>query len=45
MHDGLTFALQEAIQRHANQGAAARRGYLALSQAEQNQVLAFLNSL
>ena len=45
MHDGLTFTLQAAIQRHAVQASLARRTYLALSAGEQAQVLAFLNSL
>ena len=45
MHDGLTFTLQEAIQRHIVQAGASRRAYLALSATEQAQLLAFLNSL
>ena len=45
MHDGLTFTLQEAIQRHTVQAGFARRIYLALSAGEQAQPLAFLNSL
>ena len=45
MHDGLSFTLQEAIQRHAGQAAGVRTRYNALSEAERNQVLAFLNSL
>lgn len=45
MHDGLTFTYQAAIARHTVQADAARRAYLALSAAEQNQMLAFLHSL
>jgi len=45
MHDGLSFTKQEAIGRHANQAAAAKSAYDALSQAQKDQVLAFLDSL
>jgi CxxC motif-containing protein (DUF1111 family) len=45
MHDGKSFTLQEAIQRHAGQAAGVRTRYNALSEAERNQLLAFLNSL
>ena len=45
MHDGLSFTKQEAIARHANQASAARTAYDALSTAQKNQVLAFLDSL
>jgi CxxC motif-containing protein (DUF1111 family) len=45
MHDGLSFTKQEAISRHANQGTAAKNAYNALSQAQKDQVLAFLDSL
>lgn len=45
MHDGLTFTLQEAIQRHGRQAAGVRSRYNALSNAEKEQLLAFLNSL
>ncbi|HTP38504.1 MAG TPA: di-heme oxidoredictase family protein [Steroidobacteraceae bacterium] len=45
MHDGLTFTYQAAIARHTVQADTARRAYLALSAAEQNQLLAFLQSL
>jgi CxxC motif-containing protein (DUF1111 family) len=45
MHDGLTFTLQEAIQRHAGQAASVTRAYNALSNTQKNQLLAFLNSL
>ena len=45
MHDGLSFTKQEAIQRHANQGAGARDRYNALTDAQRNLVLTFLDSL
>ncbi|HEX6398508.1 MAG TPA: di-heme oxidoredictase family protein [Steroidobacteraceae bacterium] len=45
MHDGLSFTKQEAILRHANQASAAKNAYDALSQAQKDQVLAFLDSL
>lgn len=45
MHDGLSFTKQEAIARHAGQATAARNAYDALSQAQKDQVLAFLDSL
>ncbi len=45
MHDGLSFTMQEAISRHAGQATAAKNAYNALSQAQKDQVLAFLGSL
>jgi CxxC motif-containing protein (DUF1111 family) len=45
MHDGLSFTKQEAIQRHANQGAGARDLYNALTDQQRNLVLTFLDSL
>ena len=45
MHDGLSFTKQDAIQRHTGQAAAVTKKYNALSDAEKNQLLAFLNSL
>jgi CxxC motif-containing protein (DUF1111 family) len=45
MHDGLSFTKQEAISRHAGQAAAAKTAYDALTPAQKNQVLAFLDSL
>jgi hypothetical protein len=45
MHDNLTFDLPSAIQRHGNQGAAARNGFNALSTSDKNKVIAFLLSL
>jgi CxxC motif-containing protein (DUF1111 family) len=45
MHDGLSFTKHEAIARHAGQATAVRSAYDALSQAQKDQVLAFLDSL
>lgn len=45
MHDGLSFTKQEAIQRHAGQAASVTSAYNALSTAQKNQLLAFLDSL
>ena len=45
MHDGLSLTKQDAIQRHAGQGAGATSNYNGLSEGEKNQLLAFLNSL
>ncbi len=45
MHDGLSFTKPEAIARHAGQATAAKNAYDALSQAQKDQVLAFLDSL
>jgi CxxC motif-containing protein (DUF1111 family) len=45
MHDGLSFTKQEAIARHAGQAAGVRAAYDALTAAQKDQVLAFLDSL
>jgi CxxC motif-containing protein (DUF1111 family) len=45
MHDGLSLTKQDAIQRHAGQAANVTKKHDALSDAEKNQLLAFLNSL
>ncbi len=45
MHDGLSFTKQEAIARHAGQATAARSAFNALTPAQKDQVLAFLDSL
>jgi CxxC motif-containing protein (DUF1111 family) len=45
MHDGLSFTKQEAIARHAGQASGVKAAYDALSTAQKNQVLAFLDSL
>ena len=45
MHDALTFNLTDAINRHGNQGAAARNAFNALSTTNRNRLLAFLLSL
>lgn len=45
MHDGLSFTKQEAIQRHAGQAGSVIQRYRALSAAEQQKVIEFLDSL
>jgi CxxC motif-containing protein (DUF1111 family) len=45
MHDGQSLTKQDAIQRHAGQAAGVTKNYNALSVAEKNQLLAFLDSL
>jgi CxxC motif-containing protein (DUF1111 family) len=45
MHDGLSMTKQDAIQRHAGQATNVTQTYNALSDAEKNQLLAFLSSL
>jgi CxxC motif-containing protein (DUF1111 family) len=45
MHDGLSFARQEAISRHAGQASSVIDTYNALTAAQQNQIIAFLDSL
>lgn len=45
MHDGLSFSLEDAIQRHANQGSLARGNFNALTTTNKNRVLRFLASL
>jgi CxxC motif-containing protein (DUF1111 family) len=45
MHDGLSFTTQNAIQRHGGQAAEVTRGYNALSDAEKDLLLTFLDSL
>ena len=45
MHDGLSFTKQEAIARHAGQANGAKSAFNALSQAQKDQVMAFLDSL
>jgi len=45
MHGGLSFTKQEAIARHAGQASAAKAAYNALTSAQKDQVLAFLDSL
>jgi CxxC motif-containing protein (DUF1111 family) len=45
MHDGLSFTKQEAIARHGNQAAGVRANYDALTTAQKNLVLTFLDSL
>jgi len=45
MHDGLSFTLQEAILRHSGQARNVTGRYRALSTAQKNRILAFLDSL
>jgi CxxC motif-containing protein (DUF1111 family) len=46
MHDGLSLTVEDAIQRHANQGAAARARYRLLAPADQRRLRDdFLGSL
>jgi len=45
MHDGLSFTRQEAILRHAGQATDVTRRYKALTAAQQQALMAFLNSL
>ena len=45
MHDGLSFTLQEAINRHRGQADGVRLNFKALTGAERKQLLAFLASL
>jgi CxxC motif-containing protein (DUF1111 family) len=45
MHDDLSFSVSDAIARHGNQAAAARAAFNALSNANKNRLLKFLDSL
>jgi len=45
IHDGLTFTIQDAIQRHAGQATPVTNAYNALSPSQKAQLLAFLDSL
>jgi CxxC motif-containing protein (DUF1111 family) len=45
MHDGLSFTVAEAIQRHGGQASAVTRTYTQLSAAQRRQLQAFLDSL
>ena len=45
MHDGLSFTLLEAIQRHGGQATTVTKNFNALTTAQKNQLIAFLNSL
>ncbi len=45
MHDGLSFTLNDAIQRHGGQATSSRNAFNALSTTQKNQLIAFLNSL
>jgi CxxC motif-containing protein (DUF1111 family) len=45
LHDGSAPTIQDAIQRHGNQGASARDAFAALCFSEQQALLAFLDSI
>jgi len=45
LHDGSAPSVQDAIQRHGNQGASARDAFNALSFRQQQALLAFLDSI
>jgi CxxC motif-containing protein (DUF1111 family) len=45
MHDGLSFTLQEAIERHQGQATSVSNAYGALSDADKDLLLKFLDSL
>jgi CxxC motif-containing protein (DUF1111 family) len=45
MHDGLSFTLNEAIQRHGGQAADSVRQFNLLTETDKIRVIAFLNSL
>ena len=45
LHDGSAATIREAIRRHANQGAAARKSFEDLSREEQEALLDFLDSI
>jgi CxxC motif-containing protein (DUF1111 family) len=45
LHDGSANTIRDAIQRHANQGAAAQTAFRALSFEDEQALLAFLDSI
>jgi CxxC motif-containing protein (DUF1111 family) len=45
MHDQLSFSLEDAIQRHRNQGELARNKFNDLRSSDKRRVLLFLSSL
>jgi CxxC motif-containing protein (DUF1111 family) len=45
MHDFLSHSIEDAISRHGNQAADARRAYNGLSRGDQRRLLTFLRSL
>jgi CxxC motif-containing protein (DUF1111 family) len=45
MHDGRAATLEDAIFRHAGQGAKSARKFGALAPAEQQQIVIFLKTL
>jgi CxxC motif-containing protein (DUF1111 family) len=45
MHDGLTFTLRDAIERHGGQAARVTNAYEASSDSDKKMLEAFLDSL
>jgi CxxC motif-containing protein (DUF1111 family) len=45
MHDFLSHSIDDAVQRHGNQAASARRAFNALSRGDQRRLMTFLRSL
>jgi CxxC motif-containing protein (DUF1111 family) len=45
MHDGLSLTIDDAIRRHRGQAEGVRLKYVELSQAQKDQLIAFLKSL
>jgi CxxC motif-containing protein (DUF1111 family) len=45
MHDQLSFSVESAIQRHANQAASSRDGFNRLSASDRRKLLTFLASI
>jgi CxxC motif-containing protein (DUF1111 family) len=45
LHDGRARSFEDAIERHAGQGASARAAFAALSERERQQLVAFLSTL
>lgn len=45
LHDGRAASMADAILRHAGQGQAARDAFAALNNTQQNNLVAFLNTL
>jgi CxxC motif-containing protein (DUF1111 family) len=45
MHDQLSHSVEDAIRRHANQGAAARSRFDALSSSDKRKLVTFVSAL
>jgi CxxC motif-containing protein (DUF1111 family) len=45
MHDGSKLSISEAIEAHGNDAAASASSFQSLSQADQTDLLAFLDTL